>query len=367
MKLDATRWARVKELFAQTVALPADEARQILGSVDDDDVAAEVRSLLGFHVDDDLVAARSPPPLERDPADPLGLCGQTLRTQNDDDVAITRFVAAGGFGVVYRGAMTGSRAVAVKVLRPLVSPLHADELAQALLREAALLRELCVQAPAIVRCEDVGVVDVDAGGMRKRVPFLVLEWLEGVSLGQLLRSSRQPWPLARVLELAAPVAAALVVAHERGVAHRDIKPDNLFVEEGAHGARLRLLDFGVAKVAGDSDNGFLSTAGQLGVATARYAAPEQLRRDGGPTGPWTDVWAFALVLVELLSGERATGDADLASLLLRVRPDARPPTPRSCGVDVSDVVEAAFAAALATTPAHRPSMATFFQTLSARP
>ena len=101
---------------------------------------------------------------------------------------------------------------------------------------------------------------------------------------------------------------ALGVAHGMGIAHRDIKPANLFLVEVAGKRTIKVLDFGIAKVLAESDSvtrAFEETGGTVQAFTARYGAPEQFSRRFGATGPWTDVFALALVLVEVVLGTPA--------------------------------------------------------------
>jgi hypothetical protein len=151
----------------------------------------------------------------------------------------------------------------------------------------------------------------------------------------------------------------LDVAHRRGIAHRDIKPANIFIMGGdarAPDTPCKLLDFGVAKLL--SEQAKLSAAlAKTGVAitsfTPRYGAPEQFARSYGATGPWTDVYAVALLACELFTGRAALEGTDLVQLGFSSANPARRPTPRSLGAAVSDHLEAVFGKALAIRPEDR--------------
>jgi serine/threonine protein kinase len=275
-------------------------------------------------------------------------------------------VAEGGFSFVYRAEqIQWRRRVAVKVFKLE----RGDEaLRQAFIQEGAIQNELSRHTMAIVPSYDVGTwVDVDG---QPRV-FTVLEWLDGRTLAEVLREERRgggsaAWSLARVIEVMAPVAEALAVAHAAGIAHRDVKPPNVFLveERGRRGARL--LDFGVAKLAADHGGGFHSTGGRISAFTLAYAAPEQLRRNLGATGPWTDVYALALVCVDLLLGRRRDDADDPVLAAARVSDPAARPTPARLGVSVPAAVEAVFARALAVSPAERfPDAGSFWSALVA--
>ena len=95
------------------------------------------------------------------------------------------------------------------------------------------------------------------------------------------------------------------MAHEQGIAHRDIKPANLFIAEVGGRQTVKVLDFGIAKVITETASltrAFEMTGRSLQAFTARYGSPEQFSRRYGATGPWTDVFALALVLIETVAG-----------------------------------------------------------------
>lgn len=205
----------------------------------------------------------------------------------------------------------------------------------------------------LVGVEGVRRCTLPAGAARL---VLILEWLEGAPLAV----PEGGLALPAIIGLLTPVVDALVVAHARGVAHRDIKAGNLFVEpDGA----LRLLDFGVAKVAGDHTRGFQSTASVGSAFTLRSAAPEQLT--GAATGPWTDVWGVALLCVELLLGRHPFEGLSVFETMMAVVDPERRPTPAMHGVAVQAPVEAALGRALAVAPDARPTLAELWAELRA--
>lgn len=281
-------------------------------------------------------------PPERD-----SLTGETLLGR----YGVEERVAEGGFAVVYRARhLELGVPVAVKVLTAVNR--YAGEARAAHLalfrQEARTLAAL--NHPALVR-----VLDFGTHGDR---PWMAMEWLDGATLEDDLRGragvGRSP---REALDLLRPAFDALAYAHEAGVSHRDIKPSNLMRVKAPRGApALRVIDFGVAKVdeAGpDAGSGSTRTASSVAAFTASYAAPEQVGRTR--TGPWTDVHALALVLVEALVGARAYGDATGADLVEAVLREPRP-TPARMGVDVGPW-EPVLARALARLPAARPATA----------
>lgn len=354
---DAERYRQIRALFLTAQERPADQRLAWLADTcPDPEVRAEVESLLA-HVDETPILAEDVArgALEHEDVsnlDPLGLIGVTL----DDRYRVEAHVAEGGFGHVYRAThLRWQRPVAVKVFKPFLSA-DDTELRAAFIKEGGLLTELSRKTTAIVQSYDIGTWQPARG---PALLFTVLEWLDGRPLSALLREDAGPWPLERVLAVLSPVAGALAVAHSAGVAHRDIKPGNIFLVEEVGVPTVKLLDFGVAKVAAERARGFQSTGGKVTAFTLGYAAPEQIARSHGPTGPWTDVYALALVAAELLAGRRAYGD-EVLQALTQARDPHRRPTPRTLGATVSDRVEAVFATALAVDPAARPQDAQRF-------
>src|SRR5205085_7973357 len=132
-----------------------------------------------------------------------------------------------------------------------------------------------------------------------------------------------------------PAAEALGLAHRKGIAHRDIKPGNVFVIGDPHGdATVKLLDFGIAKVVSDAQKmagTFTKTSGQVTSFTPAYGAPEQFSRSHGATGPWTDVFALALLFVEALTGREPLQGEDFVQLAVSSGSPERRPTPRPLG------------------------------------
>jgi eukaryotic-like serine/threonine-protein kinase len=298
--------------------------------------------------------------------DPLGIAGHTIA----EKYRIEKLVGEGGFAVVYRAIHTiWNKPVAIKFFNGLSNaPMdQREQFKDAFIQEGALLTELSSQTAAIVQARDVGTYTSPDG---QWMPYMVLEWLEGKPLDELLDGERAlgapVWDLAQVVALLGQAAGALDVAHGKGIAHRDIKPANLFVlgEEARAGkATVKVLDFGVAKMM--SDNTQLKAAlAKTGMSvtsfTPQYGAPEQFNRAYGATGPWTDVYALALVAVEMLTGKLALDGDDLIQLAFASGNPEKRPTPRALGAAVSDPVERVFQRALAVRTEDRYARAREF-------
>ncbi|MEO8905600.1 MAG: bifunctional serine/threonine-protein kinase/formylglycine-generating enzyme family protein [Polyangiaceae bacterium] len=297
--------------------------------------------------------------------DPLTIVGITIA----EKYRIERLVGEGGFAVVYRAQHTiWNQPVAIKFFNGLSSaPLdQREQFKDQFIQEGALLTELSSQTASIVQARDVGTYTTADG---QWMPYMVLEWLDGLALDELLDRERAagtpPWNIEQMIVLLAQAANALDVAHGKGIAHRDIKPANIFVlgESPRQSATLKVLDFGVAKMMSDNTQlkaAMAKTGMNITSFTPQYGAPEQFSRSYGATGPWTDVFALALVAVEMLIGRAALDGEEIVQLAFSSgNPQVRP-TPRTFGVQVSDAVESVFLKALAIAPADRYARAREF-------
>src|SRR6185295_17216037 len=164
------------------------------------------------------------------------------------------------------------------------------------------------------------------------------------------------YDLAAAIQLLEPAARALAVAHAQRIAHRDVKPANLFVTQVGGVPTLKVLDFGIAKVLTSHPSVTAALeATKLGPTafTPRYGAPEQFNKQRGASGPWTDVFALALILVELVSGKRALDGDDPTQLYIASADPTQRPTLRARGVTAGAEVEAVLEKALSVEPKHR--------------
>ena len=292
-------------------------------------------------------------------SDPFGLVGSVI----DRQFRVDAVVGEGGFGVVYKGwHLSLDQPVALKALK---MPEARDASTQgellAKFREEAKITYVLSQATlSVVRIIDFGATKAPTGAW---VPFAVQEWLDGETLAQELRGRRTQGMRGRTLHeamaLLEPAARALALAHERRVAHRDVKPGNFFLMApgaASGGVTIKLLDFGIAKVMREgATHGETASSGIVSF-TPGYAAPEQIDARYGSTGPWTDVYGLALVLMEAPDGPppvRRDGHPRPRPGGARRHTDVRRRALR--GVPVPDAVEAVFARALAVDPARPPA------------
>ncbi|HZH15340.1 MAG TPA: protein kinase [Archangium sp.] len=176
-----------------------------------------------------------------------------------------------------------------------------------------------------------------------RIPFLVMECLEGDSLAAMLEG--QLPGLRRSLEILDAIAAGLAHAHERHIIHRDLKPTNVFISP--HGV-VKLLDFGLAHLIANDISGVQRV---LVAGTPAYMAPEQWR--GEPQDERTDIWAAGMVLFEMLTGRLPFQDACPKALRARVSSGEPMPSVRGFRPEIPRRVEGLVATALAKEPARR--------------
>ncbi|NKB86710.1 MAG: PAS domain S-box protein [Acidobacteria bacterium] len=200
-------------------------------------------------------------------------------------------IASGGFGVVYEGVQLNlERKVAVKLLRP---PSQEDEdmIFERFRREG-------VSTTRVKHPNAVSIIDLDitSGGF----PYIVMEYLEGQTLGDFIKS-RGALKLNTAARILADVAGVLAAAHRVGVVHRDVKPSNIFLAGNPDDPTVKVLDFGIAKLMDEPGLSSVTRTGQF-VGTPSYMAPERLRPDA-PESELSDVYGAGVVLYEALTGQ----------------------------------------------------------------
>lgn len=280
---------------------------------------------------------------DRNSKDCFHLVGHRLQNRYE----VRKVVGAGGFGVVY-GSFDTVLCVPVAIKVMLTDPRASEEQRRELMTrfvdEARVMVRL--RHPHIARVHDVGMSRMPSGD---DAPWIVLEWLDGPTLHAELAARRAQMSPAAAVALLRPVLDAVAHAHEENVAHRDLKPGNIILAVTRAGVSPQVLDFGIAKLMREGEvagSGQTETTSDLGAFSPSYAAPEQV--NSTRTGPWTDVHALGLMLVELMVGAHPYGSKDRVALCMRAVSEQRP-TPAVFGVDVGPV-EAVLARAVAARP-----------------
>lgn len=277
------------------------------------------------------------PPLHT-PATPGDLTGKTLGSYR-----VLEALGRGGMAEVYKGYHSLlDRYVAIKVLHAhfMADPQFVDRFQ----REAATVARL--RHPNIVQVHDFGIQDT--------ITYMVMEYVEGITLKERLtglRAAGDTMPIEEAAAITRQVAAALDHAHAHGLVHRDVKPANILLRQsgaadGRSGRDAILTDFGIAKML----EGVQFTVTGMSMGTPDYMAPEQVH--GEPVGPFTDVYALGIVLFEMLTNVLPfSADTPVAVLLKQIGEE--PPSPRLIAPNLPEAIDAVVRRALAKAPRAR--------------
>ena len=299
--MNAERWQQVEDLYHRAEERAPNDRSAFLAHAcqGDQELLREVKSLLNHPAEDDHILNHSAAELVADPSVVQLSVGAALGPYK-----IEALLGAGGMGVVYKARDTRlDRSVAIKICR--------RQFSERFRREARVLASL--NHTNICHLYDVGP------------NYLVMELVEGPTLDERIKTG--PIPLEESLDIAGQIARALEVAHEKGITHRDLKPGNVKIRSDG---TVKTLDFGLAKVAPDAaGDPETSPTVSLGpteagmiLGTAAYMAPEQAR--GERLDARADIWAYGVVLWEMLTGQRLfTGKtvSDTLASVLKEEPD----------------------------------------------
>jgi tetratricopeptide (TPR) repeat protein len=250
---------------------------------------------------------------------------------------VIRLLGKGGMGAVYHAwdAELGV-GVALKVILPMQDedPQSAEEMERRFKKELLLARQITHRN--VVRIHDIGEV--------QGIKFITMPYIKGEDLATIVKAGSLPIP--RALALARQIVSGLGAAHEAAVVHRDLKPANIMVEDGEWAL---LMDFGIARsVTGGTSHG--GTIAGTVVGTIDYMAPEQAR--GEMVDARADIYAFGLILYEMLTGRRQlSGDSAVADLMARM--NAAPQPVRALRPEVPDPLDTVVTRCLQPNAAHR--------------
>ena len=281
-------------------------------------------------------------PTKRLPADPHPAAG-IIGTLVAERYRIDRELGRGGFAVTYRARdiHLSSRSVVIKLLL--------DHQA----RNAWVLDKFHQEMQALARIDDPGVVGaLDSGNLPDGRPFLVIQFVNGASLRELIASTELP--LGRVADIIRQIGKALSAAHDVGVCHRDLKPENIMIQRRRGEDLVRLIDFGIASIR-DSQADRTQTS-TIVAGTWPYMAPEQFE---GKSSPATDIYALAIIAYEMVTGKRPFDAKNPAAAFAQRRKLANI-KPRQLRPELPVEAERILLQALSVDPAHRSSNAADF-------
>lgn len=245
--------------------------------------------------------------------------GQVVPVQEGDMLAgkyrVEKILGQGGMGVVvaaYHVAL--NQRVAVKFLLP--GAMESEESVGRFLREARAAVQ--IKSEHVARVSDVGTLENGA-------PYMVMEYLQGQDLSQML-ASRGPLSISEACDFVIQACDAIGEAHKLGIVHRDLKPANMFVTPRPDGAPMvKVLDFGISKAIGDNhgNSGAVTATGMI-FGSPLYMSPEQMK-SAKEVDHRTDIWALGVITFELLTRTEIFTADTLAGIVARIV--AEPPTP----------------------------------------
>lgn len=307
---------------------PADDQSRTLDSAtsaEAAEAAAKIEALMrGMHTKDIAPDYSFLAPAQA--TDELGRLGE---------YRVLQLLGEGGMGFVFRGEDTTlKRTVALKVMRPEVA--KKPQAAERFLREG--------RAAAGLKSDHI--ITIYQVGQANGVPFMALEYLEGLPLDAWFKRQVPPIQLPAVLRIVRDTLRGLAVAHEKGLIHRDIKPANLWLEQET--SRVKVLDFGLTR---NQDSNDQVTADGAIVGTPAYMAPEQA--SGKAVDPRADLFSVGAVMYQLLAGHNPFSRDNVMATLGAVCFDV-PPTIRTLRPDVPAEYAAFLDRLLAKDPTGRP-------------
>ncbi len=261
-----------------------------------------------------------------------------VKGQRIDRYEIREHIGQGGMGAVYRAVDTKlGRTVALKTV---VAHRRGDRLTEEI-RER-FMRE----ALAVSRVDHRNVVQVlDFGFAEDATPYMVMEYLRGRSLSEILKSAEEPLGLDYVADVMLSVCAALRACHHVGIIHRDLKPANIFLCDTDTGWEVKVLDFGISKAPAADD---LTQEGQI-IGTPQYLSPEQIE---GTVGPESDQYALGVLMYVCLTQRLPFAGYESASLL-RAISSGTFEAPRTVRPGLPEALEAIVLRAMNVSPGGR--------------
>lgn len=319
--MNTQRWQQVRRIFEEAVALPLPERMPFVDAACAEDAAlrTEVLGLLEADADDT--------PFLDDglPQEALRLFAKEAlpnhQGQRIGPYEVVRELGHGGMGTVFLAKRVDGQFTQQVAIKRVRYGRHHEALVQRFQQERQILASL--QHPHIARLLDGGVTD-------EGVPYLVMEYVDGIPLDQY--GEQQQLSTADRIRLFQTVCDAVQYAHQNLIVHRDLKPSNILVTGDG---TVKLLDFGIAKLLGPEPSDSLLTGTGWHLLTPAYASPEQVK--GTPITTASDVYSLGIILYELLTGQRPYEVKGLtASAIERLICEDDPPKPSTAVVRISE-------------------------------
>jgi serine/threonine-protein kinase len=296
---------RLDEIFHSALELPRERRGAFLDEacVNDPELRDEIESLISAHEQSGNFIAGSAADVAA-----LLLGGGTLCGKQVAQYQVDRLLGSGGMGEVYLATDKMLRKVALKVLAP------------RLVRERQHVTRFLHEARAVLALNHPNIVTVYDIGETDGIYYIASELIEGETLRAML--TRGGLQLGQILEIAIQICTALAAAHDKGVVHRDMKPENVMLRADGY---VKVLDFGIAKLTQEfrgsgpepsTIGADLETAEGMVIGTVAYMSPDQAR--GAPVDARTDVWSCGALLYEMLSGQLPFAGGSAAEVLARV-------------------------------------------------
>lgn len=254
---------------------------------------------------------------------------------------ILQKLGEGGMGVVYKAMQTSvERIVALKILHPHMT--GNEEALKRFQREAKTTSKL----------RQANAIHIYDFGVEGSLSFLVMEYIEGESLDDVIRKSGA-LELPRVANIVRQVCYALAEAHDLGIVHRDLKPSNIYLSRKRDGSEeVKVLDFGIAKVVGEQQGMTRLTQTGMIIGTPQYMSPEQV--EGLPLDHRSDVYSLGIIMYELLTGETPfQADTPFQLLMKHVKEKPVPPRKFRPNLAIPEAVEKIVLKALEKEPGKR--------------
>jgi tRNA A-37 threonylcarbamoyl transferase component Bud32 len=244
---------------------------------------------------------------------------------------IVSYIGQGGMATIFRAHQTNlDRDVALKIIHP------------ALKEDKSFVVRLKREATVIAKLSHPNIVAVHDLAEHEGLPFLVLQFIDGQTLKDVLAT--QKLSTAQILNIARPVADALMYAHAHGVLHRDVKPSNILIDTEGH---VYLTDFGLARIA---QSGESTSSQDMLIGSPHYLSPEQARSEA--VDARTDIYSLGIILFEMFAGKVPfSGETPYATILAQI--NEAPPTPRSINPKIPPAVEQVILKAIAKDPKDR--------------